>query len=875
MTELTPALIVLLGLLLFSALALGVGLGFSLRRRRRERSALEEEQARMSSFLDAFPDAAAIVAKQGEVLLANRGFQQLLRVEDAAVTRLDAEALEALSLPGDLLDEIRGALASGERYTSSTQLVGVDEQPVPVELIAIGAPRAGEIGLVIRDRRREIGLEENLELEKRRREEQQQAQTEKILERSRELKKARDEYQDLYDNAPFMYQTVDPYGYLVSCNRTEARALGYEPSELMGRSFLDLIDPEDEKALREHLQEAREHEEGLEHEVRLVHRDGHAIQVLIHSTPVIEEGGTFVGVRSQMMDVTSRRQREELLERATQALAEKNAILAVKNQEILRVNKSRGEFISSVSHELRTPLHAVIGYAELLGRGLYGDLTDRQKKAVDGIVERGNDLLDLINNILDLSRIEAGRLHLELTRFNPVEVLEEVAQTARLLLREAEADEFGEEEDSLALLEARESLEDDMPVQIRTAFHDSPTEVHGDRGRYRQVVLNLVSNAVRYTEEGHIDIICRRERDGSFVTAVSDTGVGISPEDQESIFEPFVQVEASSTRIHGGTGLGLSIARKLTEQLGGRLTLTSRQGVGSTFYLRLPTVGPEPSRDDIPQVSEATLLGMETRQASLVLVVGKEGTGYVGIKEGMRAEGLELLEARTPSEGFEVACARLPTAIVHLLSSRAANPADLVTLIRNDPVTAHIPIVLVGPPAMSASLQELSVDDYVTVPTDGVEVANHIWPLIGQEKRRILLIGPSDEAVDLIARTVRERGFSVARAQRGAQAVDFLGRNWVPLVVACNDMADITVHDLLHAIEAMGSEGHTARVVLVLREPISKEQRSALSGQVMALLDPREMGADEIAARVTDLLQPFFDADAVMSESIDVRAPSS
>lgn len=872
MFEPTPALLVLFGFLLVSALASGLALGFFMRRQRLLQAAQEAEQARMCSFLNAFPDATAIVAMEGDVRMANQPFLDLFRMGGQPVVRLDSHALESLSLPSDMLGHIREAVFQGDSFTFSTTLTIEEQDRMPVELIAIGAPRVGEIGLVVRDKRRETGLQENLELEKRRREEEFKAQTEKILVRSRELQKTRDEYQDLYDNAPFMYQTVDPYGYIVGCNRTEARALGYEPKELMGRSFLDLIDPGDEKDLREHLKNTREHPEGLESEIRLVHEDGHSIKVVIHSTPVIEGSGTFVGVRSQMMDVTSKRQREELLERATQALAEKNAILAVKNQEILRINKSRGEFISSVSHELRTPLHAVIGFAELLGRGLYGDLTDRQKKAVDGIVNRGNDLLDLINNILDLSRMEAGRLRLELTRYSPQEVLEDVAQTAKLLLREAEGDDF-DEEDSIAIVDGV-SLEDDLPVQIRVNFSEAPGEVHGDRGRYRQVVLNLVSNAVRYTEEGHIDIICRRERDGSFVTAVSDTGIGISPDDQDSIFEPFVQVEASSTRIHGGTGLGLSIARKLTEQLGGRLTLTSRQGVGSTFYLRLPTVGPEPSRDDVPQVAEAGLPGVETRQASLVLCVGKEGTGYVGIKEGVRADGLELLEARSPSEGFDLARQRLPTAIVHLLSSRRANPADLVTLIRNDPVTAHIPIVLVGPPAMSAALHELSVDGYVTVPTDGVEVAEKIWPLIGQEKRRILLIGPQDDAVESVARTVRERGFSVARAQRGAQGMDFLGRNWVPLVVAFNDLSDITVMDLLHAIDAMEVEERRPRVVVVLREPISKVERSSLSERVMALLDTRVSSTDEIAARVADLLEPFFVVDAVLTESDEApRAP--
>ena len=547
---------------------------------------------------------------------------------------------------------------------------------------------------------------------------------------------------DIFDDAPFLYHTVDSYGYVVSCNRTEAEVLGYDVSELVGRSVFGLVHPSSEKALREHLREVRSAPKGLELKLRLLDRAGRPLDMLAHSKPVIGSKGKLLGVRTLLQDMTPKRERESLLEKATQALAEKNAILAVKTQEILRINRSRGEFISSVSHELRTPLHAVIGYAELLGRGLYGPLNERQQKAVDGIVNRGNDLLALINNILDLSRIEAGRLQLEQTRFNPTEVLEEVIQTAELMQSKA----LEEGVDDRAFEEEEE--EELAAVEIRTSFGDAPNEVVGDRGRFKQVSLNLVSNAIRYTERGHVDVICRREADGAFVTAVSDTGIGIAPEDQDAIFEAFYQVEASSTRFHGGTGLGLSIVRRLTEQMGGQISLLSRLGVGSTFYLYLPVVGPEPSvaveAEGDPQ---ETGLRLPQRGAPTVLAVGVEGQGYLGVLDGLRNEGLDLTEARTSTEGFDRARSQLPTAIVHLLGAPRTNPADLVTLVRGDPVTAHIPIVLVGPGQLKSALSELPVDGYVVVPTDGAEVAETVWPLIGHRRRRILLIGPREDAV--------------------------------------------------------------------------------------------------------------------------------
>ena len=671
--------------------------------------------------------------------------------------------------------------------------------------------------------------------------------------------------------SPVMYQTVDAYGTLVGCSAAQAKLLGRTVSDLVGRSFFDLVDPSDEKALRQHFDEAREQRDEVRGTVRLLHADGRSMEMRIHSKPLFDRADNYVGLRSLVKDLSSRRHREQLLEKALQALAEKNAILALKTQEIMRINRNRSEFISSVSHELRTPLHAVIGFAELLGRELYGPLTDRQKKAVDGIVGRGNDLLNLINNILDLSRIEMGRLQLELTRFDPVEVLREVIQTAHLLQRQA--DEAMADEEGWDDLDGSEGGGGEgVPVEIRTNFADAPHEVSGDRNRFKQIVLNLVSNALRYTELGNVDVICRREPDGSFVVAVSDTGVGVAPEDQEAIFESFYQVEASSTRIHGGTGLGLPIARRLTEQMGGRLTVLSRLGVGSTFYLRLPEVGPEPAQKSF-DLATVTGLHLPVRQAPTIMVVGREEAGYRGIKEGLREEGLELYEAADPREGYERARTQLPTAIVHLLSEPGANPADLVTMVRGDPLSAHIPIVVVGPPQLVAATTELQVDDFVSVPTDGVEVAERVWPLIGRRQERVLMVGPQAESLHIVGEAIRAKGFSVARAQRGARAVDFLNRSPVQMAVVANDLPDIPVTDLLAAIEQM-EPNERPSVVVVLRRAVPPEMRSELRNRAMALLDDGELSPEQMAQRILELLTPLDESDAGRSETLPTAGPA-
>ena len=866
-----PEPLMIIGLLFITVFAAagGLGLGALLHRLRWDKlveRSRGEENVRLLQFLDAFPDAAAFMETSGKLVLANEAFNELFVLDGKPISKLDEDSLKALHLPIDLLDELRDHKQRGEPYSLITSTQDSTGTVVPIELKALGAPQREQIALMVRDRRLEEALIESLEMEKTRREEDVAAHSRSILESTKELRRVHREYRELYDDAPFMAHTTDPYGTIVSCNDTEAKVLAYDKEELVGKSILDIVSPDQERLVRGHIDEVFARGEGLDTELKLVTHTGSNVDVVVRSHPAMEENGVCVGVRSVMADVTAERKREALLQRATQALAEKNAILEVKTQEILRINHTRSEFISSVSHELRTPLHAVIGYAELLGRGLYGDLNERQQKSVDGIVNRGNDLLSLINNILDISRIDAGRLRLEATRYNPTEVLEEVIQTGHLLLREAEKADADNDWDFVD----SEDDDEERHTELRANFQQAPAEVTGDRGRFKQVVLNLVGNAIRYTESGHVDVICRREADGSFVTAVSDTGIGISPEDQDAIFDPFYQVEASSTRVHGGTGLGLSIARRLTEQMGGRLTLSSRLGVGSTFYLRMPERG---SQTDEEAVEPNTDIELPTlaRQAPTALVVGQEGVGFLGIKEGLHQEGLELIEAKDAMLGAEVARSRLPTVVVQLLSGSQENPADLVTLVRSDPVTAHIPIVMVGPSTLSTAVRELQVDEYVAVPTDGIEVSERIWPLIGQHQRRILLIGAEQESVDTISAVVRETGTAVARARRGSRGIEFLSRNKVLMLVACNDMPNTSILDLLSAVGAIDEESRPA-VVIVAVEPISQEERSGIGERVLAVLDPGELTQEEIALRILALLEPALDPDAALTQSLEIRS---
>ena len=251
---------------------------------------------------------------------------------------------------------------------------------------------------------------------------------------------------------------------------------------------------------------------------------------------------------------------------AQSALAVHNARLfhelEQKGRELAAASRHKSEFLANMSHELRTPLNAVLGYAELIQDGIYGEVPQRMQEVLERIQQNGRHLLGLINDVLDLSKIEAGQLTLSPADYSLRELVLDVVSATEALAAEKQL-----------------ALEVDVPPDLPPG--------RGDERRLTQVLMNLVSNAIKFTEAGAVGIRAKVE-DGSFVVAVSDTGVGIAPEDRERIFEEFQQVDTSSTRRKGGTGLGLAIARRIVELHGGRIWVESTPGQGSTFAFTLP-----------------------------------------------------------------------------------------------------------------------------------------------------------------------------------------------------------------------------------------------------------------------------------------------
>ncbi len=347
-------------------------------------------------------------------------------------------------------------------------------------------------------------------------------------------------------------------GSTVYVNERMASLLGYTVAEMGSITVLDVLDDVGRGQGADFLARQRLAGGTTESaECLLLRRDGGHVWTVISHSPWLGDDGTHLGLIAFVSDITERR----LLSDALQS----------REEQLSEALQTKSDFLATMSHEMRTPMNGVIGLAELL---LSTELDEQQLRYVAGVQTAGAGLLTIINDILDFSKIEAGHIRLEVVDFDVNQLLEEVTG---LLTRQA----------MTKRLELNARLCDGLT-----------TSLHGDPARLRQVLLNLVSNAIKFTDDGEVEISAQVVASSAAAAdirfQVRDTSIGIARSDQHRIFEPFSQVDASPTRRFGGTGLGLAISRQLVGAMGGDLTVESEPGTGSVFgfTVRLQRSGP-------------------------------------------------------------------------------------------------------------------------------------------------------------------------------------------------------------------------------------------------------------------------------------------
>jgi CheY-like chemotaxis protein len=377
-----------------------------------------------------------------------------------------------------------------------------------------------------------------------------------------------------------------------------------------------------------------------------------------------------------------------------------NARLYVEQREtaeqLREIDTLKSQFLANMSHELRTPLNSIIGFSRVIMKGIDGPVTDLQQQDLSAIYNAGQHLLNMINDILDISKIEAGKMELAFDEVELADIIESVLSTARGLVK-------------------------DKPVELITAVEDDLPVITADPTRIRQILLNLLSNASKFTDMGSITVTARkqvREHGGSEIyIAVTDTGAGIAAEDQYKLFVPFSQVDGSPTRKVEGTGLGLSITRLLIELHGGDIAVDSELGEGSTFWftLPLPHTTTRPEGD-----SNLTILAIDDDVQVISLY-----------ERYLSGAGFQVIPITDPREALEKARQIMPFAITLDIMMPDFDGWNLLNTLKTDPLVSSIPVVICSILAEHQKGIELGAADYLTKPIledDLVRILNQLKP---------------------------------------------------------------------------------------------------------------------------------------------------
>jgi len=530
---------------------------------------------------------------------------------------------------------------------------------------------------------------------------------------------------------------------------------------------------------------------------------------LLAGTTVAAIFALFVGMLLRRNQIISRRIHE-----ATEKLARSKEAADAANQ-------AKSAFLANMSHELRTPMNAILGYSEMLIEEAEdleqeGFIPDLKK-----INQAGNHLLALINDVLDLSKIESGKMEAFAEVFDIGALIDQISGTAQPLMTK---------NNNRLTIKRSENL----------------GKVCQDLTKLRQSLLNLLSNAAKFTHEGTITLQAERrsQADTEWLTlAVSDTGIGIPAEKLGSVFDEFSQADNSTTRDYGGTGLGLAISRRFCRMLGGDLSVTSQPGVGSTFTIRLPVVLPgsempqEASLPAVANIAQASDDDHQTRPGSTILVIDDDAEAAEIIKRFLAKDGFNVVTALSGEEGLRLAHQLQPAAITLDVMMPDMDGWSVLRALKVDPVLHNIPVVMLTMVDDKSRGYSLGATAYLTKPVDRDQLhhalARYHTP---GEPCAVLLVEDDPATREMMVRTLENADCRVSEAGNGREALDRLAREIPQLILLDLMMPVMDGFDFLLEMRA-NAEWQNIPVIVLTAKDLTAEDRRLLSGRVEQIVD--------------------------------------
>lgn len=591
-------------------------------------------------------------------------------------------------------------------------------------------------------------------------------------------------------------------------------------------------------------------ETGKEEFGEVVTQDGKVWRV--SAIPIKNEDGRITGVLKTGLDITAHRQSEERLLQA--------------KLEAEEANNSKSEFLANMSHELRTPLNSIIGFSDILLERIFGELNEKQFRYVSNISTSGKNLLVLINDILDLSKVEAKRMDLHYSEFSIYTVFEEVKTV-------------------LSPLAQAKFLE--VTFNVESGFKT----LEADRGRLIQILYNLVSNAIKFTPNGgKVAVYCKKSGDRALISVI-DTGIGISAEDQMRLFQPFTQLDASATRQHRGTGLGLALVKKIVNLHQGDIWVESELGKGSNFTFVIPLRKPLDLRNASEVELEDVIIEFEMNKAAALSVKENVEVSHEDIElpeihlpeKGNTKQELilvvdddksssELLSIILKDAGYNVALLHSGKSV--LKAAKSLKP-DIITLdvflpdtngwlvlkqLKNDPYTAFIPVLIVSMTDNNELGITLGATYSFTKPVKRIELVTSLKEITDNfrfESPKVLIIDDDENAVELLSSMIEPEGFETIKAYSGKEGIEKLFSEQQPDIVILDLMMPETSG--FDVISSLRGNERTKDIPLIVctsgefTEKNLEELNDELKRHLISIMKKGTFGRKELINRIKQL----------------------
>ncbi len=505
--------------------------------------------------------------------------------------------------------------------------------------------------------------------------------------------------------------------------------------------------------------------------------------------------------------------------------------IAEKGKQLEVASQLKSQFLANMSHELRTPLNAIIGVTEMLHEDAVDLKREDELEPLERVLRAAKHLLALINDILDLSKIEAGKMDIHIESFAVAPLIEDVVQTIG----------------TMAAKNGNKVVVD-CPADLGT--------MRADQTRIRQALLNLASNANKFTEKGTVTIGARRGVDAGreWVTmAVTDTGIGLTPEQMGKLFQDFVQADASTTRKYGGTGLGLAISRRFCQMMGGDITVASEPGRGSTFTIRLPAeVGAVQPAAAVRDAAAARPAAAATGAAT-ILVVDDDPTVREVIERHLTREGFAVVTASGGQDALRLARELHPAAVTLDIMMPDLDGWTVLAAIKGDPELADIPVILVSIVDEKTRGYALGATDYMVKPVDRAQLSGVLRNICGAVGRQVLLVDDDDTMRRGMRQALEKDGWQVGEAENGRVALARLAETRFDIIMLDLMMPEMDGFEFLVEMRSH-AEWRDIPVLVVTAKDLTADERSRLNGDVARVLQKGAAELDELLREIGRVL---------------------